>query len=86
MSINLGDKAKDRISGYEGIVTAMAKYLNGCTRVLLEPTKLDKEGKIIKELWLDDVQVKVIKEGAFAKGKKKVGGPARSDSRRGDPS
>ena len=46
MNIKLGDKVKDKISGYKGIVTAIAKYLNGCTRILIEPTKLDDDGKL----------------------------------------
>ena len=85
MNIKLGDKVKDRISGYKGIATAIAAYLNGCTRVLIEPIKLDDEGNMLKSLWFDDVQVEVIKEGAFASGKKKIGGPARSDPSRDDP-
>ena len=85
MNIKLGDKVRDRISGFEGIATGTAAYLNGCNRVLIEPTKLDEDGKIIKPVWFDDVQVVVVNEGAFAKGKKKVGGPARSDPARSDP-
>lgn len=86
MSIKLGDKVKDKISGFTGIATAMAKYLNGCTRILVEPSKLDDDGKIIKAIWFDDVQIEVVESGAFAKGKKKVGGPTRSDPKRSDPS
>jgi len=85
MKINLGDRAEDRISGYKGIVTAIAKYLNGCTRILIEPEKLDDDGKMLKSLWFDDVQVKVTKKGSFTGGKQKVGGPARSDPSRDDP-
>ena len=84
--IKLGDKVKDKISGFEGIATATGKYLNGCTRILIEPTKLDEDGKMLKAVWFDDVQIEVAEKGAFAEGKKKVGGPARSDSRRSNPS
>ena len=85
MNIKLGDRVRDRISGFEGIATATAAYLNGCNRVLVEPAKLDKEGKLIEALWFDDVQVEMAQKGAFAKGKTKVGGPARSDPSRSDP-
>jgi len=83
--IKLGDKVKDRISGFEGIATGVAEYLNGCTRILIEPVKLDEDGKMLKSIWFDDVQVEIVAKGAFAKGKTKVGGPARSDPSRSDP-
>lgn len=83
--IKLGDKVKDKISGFEGIATGVAEYLNGCTRILIEPTSLDEDGKLLKSTWFDDVQVEVVKKDAFTKGKAKVGGPARSDPRRDDP-
>ena len=86
MSIKLGDQVVDKISGFGGIATGIAKYLNGCTRILVEPTKLDDDGKIIKAEWFDDVQVEVAKPAAFEKSKVKAGGPARSDPRRSDPS
>ena len=86
MTIKLGDKVIDKISGFDGISTAIARYLNGCTRILIEPTKLDEDGKLLKSVWFDDAQVEVVKVHEFASGKKKVGGPARSDPRRSDPS
>ena len=83
--ITLGDKVKDRISGFEGIATAVAEYLNGCTRILVESTTLDEEGKMLEAVWFDDVQVDAIDKGTFTKRKKKDGGPARSDPSRSDP-
>ena len=83
--IKLGDKVRDRISGFEGIATATGVYLNGCRRVLIEPAKLDKDGKIIKSVWFDDVQVEVVKADSFASGKTSTGGPARSEPSRSDP-
>ena len=83
--IKLGDKVRDRISGFEGIATGTAEYLNGCKRILIEPTNLDEDGKLLKSVWFDDVQVEMAQKGAFAKGKAKVGGPARSDPSRSDP-
>lgn len=84
--IKLGDKVKDKISGFNGIATATSEYLNGCTRIMIEPTKLGDDGKVLESQWFDDVQVEVVKKDAFTKGKKKVGGPPRSDPKRSDPS
>lgn len=38
--IKLGDKVKDKISGFEGLATARSEFLYGCVRILVEPTGL----------------------------------------------
>lgn len=35
--ITLGCKAKDKITGFTGIVIAMTSWLNGCQRVTIQP-------------------------------------------------
>ena len=48
MTIELGSKVKDSVTGYKGIATAMCKYLNGCVQYQVEandPTK---------EVWIDE--------------------------------
>ena len=42
--IDLGDVAKDTITGFEGVVVAQSKWLHGCVRMTLQPREL-KEGK-----------------------------------------
>lgn len=44
MTISLGDKAKDQVTGYEGICIARTEWLNGCVRCTLQSDKLSKEG------------------------------------------
>lgn len=51
-TIELGAKARDRVSGWEGIVTSRYEYLNGCERYELSGT--DKDGK--PEGFVFDVQ------------------------------
>lgn len=41
--INLGDKVRDTVSGWEGIATGRYEYLNGCRRWQVDG--VDKEGK-----------------------------------------
>lgn len=48
MTIKLGDKAKDRLTGFEGYVTAKAEYLGGCIRY--ELIAFDDPSK---EFWFD---------------------------------
>jgi hypothetical protein len=56
----LGAKAKDLISGFEGIITARSEFLNGCVRVLIQSEKLSKEGKPDAGEWIDVQQIKVL--------------------------
>ena len=84
MTIKLGDKAKDKISGFTGIVTAEFKYLNGCIRLQLEPDKLDKDGKVQDGRVFDIEQVAIVKAGVHATGNPS-GGPRRDPSPRSTP-
>lgn len=51
---------RDKITGFEGIVTGIAAYHNGCNKVHLEPVKLGTDGKIIDGVWLDEQRVAPI--------------------------
>lgn len=85
MTIKLGDKAKDRISGFTGIVTGEFKYLNGCVRLQLEPDKLDKDGKVIEGRIFDIEQIVLVqadKHPVLAR----TGGPEAAPARRANPS
>lgn len=58
----LGDKARDRISGFTGIVTGRFMYLNGCVRIELSATEL-KDGRPIDGVVIDESQLEVIAPG-----------------------
>ncbi len=52
MTIELGQKVKDSLTGFEGVVTAKAEYLDGCVRYLVQPTEL-ASGKMVDAEWID---------------------------------
>lgn len=56
----LGKKAKDKISGYSGIIVSRCDYLTGCDRYVLKSTEL-KDGIPIKQVSFDEVEIKVSK-------------------------
>jgi len=59
--IALGSKAKCRITGFEGICTGRAEWLYACTKVMLQPQKLqEKTGQPIEPHWFDEGQVGLI--------------------------
>lgn len=76
MEVELGRKAKDTISGFTGIVTAISEYLNGCRRICLSP-KVKKDGDLPDSCWFDEPQLKILR-GGVRRGDKNTGGPAHS--------
>lgn len=58
----LGRLAKDTISGFEGIIEARTEWINGCFRVALAPTHLDKDGKLIDNHTFDAEQIELLPE------------------------
>lgn len=59
--IELGDRAKDMVSGWTGIVTARHEYLNGCVRYTIESS--DKDGKP-EAFAFDEQQIQVTEYNA----------------------
>jgi hypothetical protein len=57
--IRIGQVCRDKITGFEGVVTARYEFINGCIRFLLE--RLNKEGSV-EELVFDEQRLEVIAE------------------------
>lgn len=70
--IELGDKVKDIITGFEGIVVAKTEWLNGCVRCNIQPQKL-KDGKMLDTETIDEQQLRIVKK-ANRKLKERPGG------------
>jgi len=63
-TINLGDLAKDTVSGYEGTVTVISEFLNGCRRICICP-KVKDDGSFQDERWFDEPQMQITQVGAY---------------------
>jgi hypothetical protein len=85
-AIKLGDKVKDTISGFEGIVTGRFEYLNGCVRLGVDPDHLDKDGKRIEGITIDEPQVRLITASVIPQTAAPVGGPRPHPAPRSAPS
>ena len=57
----LGKRYKDSITSYTGVATVRSVYLYGCVRVLLESTKLKKDGDFIPDFWVDEKRLVAVK-------------------------
>ena len=60
----LGDRARDRVTGLVGIVTATTQWISGCNRVLIQPEQLH-DGKPIEGTWVDDDMAELVDEAAI---------------------
>lgn len=78
--IELGKKARDKITGFEGIITGRCQYLTGCDQYGLVPPVRD--GKIEQCQWFDEGRIEVIGDGITAD---QVAAPARGGPNRDAP-
>lgn len=62
MSKYFGKLAKDKVTGFTGIVTAKCKYMYGCTQFALSPY-IDKDGKRIEGEWFDKGRIEILGPG-----------------------
>lgn len=83
----LGFKVKDKVTGIEGVITAVSFDLYGCVQTIVD-RGLDKDGKKHESCWFDINRLELISkkpvmaipdfiEGAVAEGRK---GPAEKPS------
>lgn len=66
MKLKLGQKAKDKITGFEGIVTGCAEYLTGCDQYVLQP-KCEKQGTYPDGQWFDEGRLELVGEAMTKK-------------------
>lgn len=81
--IDLGDTARDSITGFEGVVVGVYKWIHGCERLTLQPREL-KDGKPIETVMFDRPQLVLVSKKA-AKTTGKTGGDRPSPASRHVP-
>lgn len=64
--VKLGDKVKDKVTGFKGIVVSISKHLYGCDRVGVQP-EIGKDGKVPDAGWFDIDSIELVKS-AVVKG------------------
>lgn len=76
--IKLGQKVKDKVTGFEGIVVHHAHFINGCHQLGIQPDKLNKDGEPIEQGNFDIQQLEVIGAGVNEEiEEKETGGPSK---------
>jgi hypothetical protein len=64
---NLGKKAKDKVTGFTGIITGKCFYLYGCAQYCLVPEADINDMKLREGAWLDDGRIEIIGKGITKK-------------------
>lgn len=60
--VELGDLARDRITGFEGIVTAQTRYIDNCDRFTLQPRGKNAGGQTIMAQSFDISNVQLLQK------------------------
>lgn len=61
--MNIGDKVRDRITEFEGVVTGICNYISGCQQVLVAPKS--EKGNFKESQWFDSDRCEVIESEVF---------------------
>lgn len=59
MTFKLGQKAKDKITNFEGVIVGRCEYLSGCHQILLVPT-VDEKGGHREGHWFDEQRLERV--------------------------
>lgn len=82
--IKLGDRVRDKITGFTGVVTGVTTWLNGCVRMGIQGTALRNGLPTVTE-WIDEAQLKLVKAGIIKAVAQGPAGPRRDAQRMKDP-
>ena len=77
--IQLGQKVKDSITGYQGIVVGITTWLDGCVRIGIQSVQL-KDGKVLDPEWFDEKRI-INLDDKTHKSTVKTGGPQNDPKR-----
>jgi hypothetical protein len=60
--IKLGNKVRDKVTGFTGIATTRLEYLNGCVQFCVKPM-VSEDGKMPEGEYIDDAQLEFVEDG-----------------------
>jgi hypothetical protein len=61
--VALGDKVRDKVTGYTGIAIAYTVWLNGCVRWHIQP-RIGEDGRMPLGEAFDEIQLEVLEKEA----------------------
>ena len=72
--INLGDEARDPVTGFKGICVCRTEWISGCARVGLQ-APMGKDGKVPDVMHFDEPMLEVAKPTKITPAPTQRGGP-----------
>ena len=78
-NFNLGDKVKDKITGFEGIVTGRHQWVNNCNTYSVQPQIL-KDDAPQDACNFDESQLDLVEEKKISEVNRETGGPDKKVS------
>lgn len=64
MRIELGDKVRDVVTGFEGIAIGEHQWLTGCRSISVQPGKISEDGKLSEATGFDEHRLQIIQKSA----------------------
>ena len=61
LDFDFGSKARDKVTGFVGVVTGFTTYDTGCDRYMLTPP-VDEKGQMSKSEWVDSSRLESVPE------------------------
>lgn len=71
---DLGSLIKDKITGFQGIITTRSQWISNCNTYGVKPRNLDKDGAPMDVRWFDEPMVDLVEENVFKPVIRKAGG------------
>ena len=63
--VKLGQKVRDQITGFEGMVTGLVSYISGCNQALVAP-RVKPDGEFAESHWFDLDRLAVTDPSEFS--------------------
>lgn len=63
MEIKLGQKAKDKVTGFTGIIIGVVDYLYGCKQYGIVPQVKKNAEKVEGAVWFDEGRIEILGKG-----------------------
>lgn len=73
--VNIGDRVRNRVTGFEGVVTGRTEYITGCARLIVQPQGM-KDGKSYDSEYVDEPMADLLQAGALSPVPTQNGGPS----------
>lgn len=64
--MRFGDRARDKVTGFEGIVIGRTEWITGCDQYALQPQGVNTDGKKFEAVWFDVQRLEVTEQAVIA--------------------